>query len=915
MSVITKIISIVLKSVADNKISNKLTKELIGVSIDETSEIGINKIKDFIIEENTKIDNILSRDNMIAINITENHIDYVVAEIKDLFSRIDIEDEVLRQCKYDSTKLKDYFWDEYSVSKSDYIECESDIKKGMYAVSEAILKLVRESEEFENDFLIQISNSVDDIRLEEQNNFENIMKRFDKVDESNNALFNKVSDNSNVNKKIKLQERVKSRTQEYADKWNQNMFLNDFDKRDENAGINVKLSEVYLEEHLPHYIWGSGENARDDLKDLLNEYIYPHNDNKMLVILGQPGIGKSTLITWITVNFVDKINDILVYRVASDLGKIDWKESRVSSRILEKLDLQYSDLIGKTLILDGFDEVNIESNRRREILDNLYSDRILNKNKVKFSLIITCRENYIPTLENLKCKYIILKPWNERQINSFCNIFQEKTKKCVSEVTKEKLCKNNEILGIPLILYMVLALNISIEKEGSIVDVYDKIFSLEGGIYDRCINNKSFSYEHRIGEIKKQIHQISRDIAIWMFENNADEASIPQENYQKISRNVIQDQKKNEEIEQDFLIGNFFKLVKHCKGIGTEELYFVHRTIYEYFVIETIYSSIESSIMELSDESQEKLAGDIAPYLKQGKIDYTLGEYLRYKILKLYNKLSIEKQALFYQWWEKTVEKMMKMGMFYFTKKTANYINIFAKETQCFNNIIEILRLIFNANRKCYMLENADQVLLMRYIKHSLVECRIFYIDDMGIDNTEQVCEGYMLDLSKLNLTKADLKMYNLSSTNLREANLKYSTLRQAILSKAILSKANLEGADLEGADLSGVNLREANLKKTDLSKTNLIQADLSGANLEEADLSGAYLRQANLKGANLEKADLSGVNFEEANLEGIDLDEAIIDEFQVVFFEKKYDLYNVRVYLDKTREIISYSEYCRRKK
>ena len=46
---------------------------------------------------------------------------------------------------------------------------------------------------------------------------------------------------------------------EYADKWNQNMFLNDFDKRDENAGVNVKLSEVYLEEHLPHYIWGSGK--------------------------------------------------------------------------------------------------------------------------------------------------------------------------------------------------------------------------------------------------------------------------------------------------------------------------------------------------------------------------------------------------------------------------------------------------------------------------------------------------------------------------------------------------------------------------------------------------------------------------------------------------------------------------------
>ncbi len=55
----------------------------------------------------------------------------------------------------------------------------------------------------------------------------------------------------------------------------------------------------------------------------------------------------------------------------------------------------------------------------------------------------------------------------------------------------KKLLENREILGIPLILYMVLALNISIEKEESMVDVYDKIFSLDGGIYDRCIDNNT----------------------------------------------------------------------------------------------------------------------------------------------------------------------------------------------------------------------------------------------------------------------------------------------------------------------------------------------------------------------------------------------------------------------------------------
>ena len=100
------------------------------------------------------------------------------------------------------------------------------------------------------------------------------------------------AEQNNRNKDIINRAKIKSRTQEYADKWNDNMFLNNFDERDENAGINVKLREVYLDKHLPHYIWGNNRNARDDLKTLLKEYINPHNGNKMLLILGQPGIGK-----------------------------------------------------------------------------------------------------------------------------------------------------------------------------------------------------------------------------------------------------------------------------------------------------------------------------------------------------------------------------------------------------------------------------------------------------------------------------------------------------------------------------------------------------------------------------------------------------------------------------------------------
>lgn len=653
-------------------------------------------------------------------------------------------------------------------------------------------------------------------------------------------------------------QKIKSRMQEYADKWNENMFLNNFNKRDKNAGVNVKLGEVYLDEHLPHYIWKDNKKERYDLKDLLSEYIY--EKNKMLFILGQPGIGKSTLITWIIANFDGKRDDILVYKFAPDLNMIDWKNlnNNIVDEILKALNITYNELYGKILILDGFDEIDI-GNSGTEILKQLYLRLIKNSSWYKISVIITCRENYVHKIYKEECDYITLQSWDEIQIKSFCAIFQEKTNNDVSEYTIENVIKNKEILGIPLILYMVLALNISIENDASIVDIYDKIFSLEGGIYDRCIDYKSFANKHRIGEIKEQIHQISREIGIWMFENNPGEACIPQKEYQKVCCCVAKKQKlKNIDVEQDFKIGNYFKLVRHCEGIETEELSFVHRSIYEYFVAETIYTSIENAIIKLSEESQEEFAGKISIFLKQGKITYTICEYLQYKIMKLYNKMDYDNKKDFYLWWETAVGKMVVNGMFYYSGKNIQYLkNIIDKEIRCFLNLVKILRLIFKISTKEYMLEKVDRVQLEKYIRYGLVLCR---------RENEFLVEN-------LNLKKVSLVNINLSSENLRVT--------------------DLEGADLRGADLRGANL--------------------SGKNFEGMNLQGIILENANLENANLQNADLKRSILTGIDLRGANLKNTIFDESHVYYLRDKYSLDNSKVYVFDEKKVISYKSYCER--
>lgn len=689
-------------------------------------------------------------------------------------------------------------------------------------------------------------------------------------------------------------ETVENRAEEYAAKWDKNVFLNDYNKRDKNADKNVKLRDIYLENHLPHFVWKMDDEPFCDMKELLREHIVDINNKKMLLILGQAGIGKSTLITWITANFAEKRNEILVYQFASDLKNINWQNENTLNEILKRLGVRYNELDGKILILDGFDEMHI-SGGREKILNQLYQELEENRLVKRFSLIITCRENYVYELNKVECEYITLKPWDTAQIQSFCRVYSEKIGKNISNYTIRRILEKEEIFGTPLILYMVLALNISIEDNGSIVDVYDRIFSLEGGsIYDRCIRNSRFAAPHRISEdkIKQQIHEISKRIAFWMFENKSEEVYIPQLEYEKICNDVIDETTDGiEDVKYDFLIGNYFKLIKHCEGIGTEELQFVHRSIYEYFVVVYFFESICARI------SKEDIIGQLGALLKDGYLSEEILEFIKYKFEQrnIYNMSEITKD--FFQ-------NMLRDGMTYYTKQ--RYNNIIERELNIFSNMLEIVCLWNNAlgelneNIITYLRHNGRSKLNLKGIKLGCVDLHRVYLDGANMDDA---------DLQKANLEGADLRRAHLRETNLNGADLQKANLQETDFIGAYLEEANLSEANLAKSDLSGVNLMSATLIGTNLNEAELVRTKLNKAVLNGANLNGAKLIYAELYGANLSEAQICGIDLSGALLKG-----AVFDERQIVLLENQYDLTNSKVYVFETKKIINYSEYCSRK-
>ncbi len=667
------------------------------------------------------------------------------------------------------------------------------------------------------------------------------------VNVSDGGQLNLALDNGQIHAAVNNSERnhvksnIHSRTVEYLNKWNNNMFLNDFNKRDENAGVNISLKELYVEKHLPHYLWKDNKNKFDDLKNLLLEYMDKNSNkeinNKMLFILGQPGIGKSTLITWITAHFIDNIinniNDILVYQFASDLKNVDWQNSsdkyNIADEILKELNLSYDNLEGKTLIIDGFDEIIVGGNRTK-IINDIYHQWIKENSINKFSLIITCREHYIEDLQKMDCDYITLQTFDKKQIKSFCTVYQEKNNSSISKDTIENIIKNQDILGIPLILYMILALNISIEKEGSLATVYNQIFSIkDGGIYNRCLQNKRYEMPHRISQIKEQIHLISQKIAFWMFENNSEEAYIPQKEYQEICNRVIQENKQK---NQDILIGNFFKTIKHCEGIESERLSFVHRSIYEYFVAEYIFRQICISIKK----SKEELASIFGKLLKKEILSSEIRGFLKFKIetSELNSMFDIVCDVF---------NLMLSDGMTYYTREC--YKNVMDCEIRVFANMLDTVHLW---DENIYQFNGY----IINYIKHNL--------------------NAFFLDLSKINLQGANLFEANLQRVNFFRASLKNVTFWGANLQGVFCFEVNLQEADLQLANLRKVDLQKANLQRADLQKADLRKTNLQKANLQKVNLQGANLKEANLRLANLQRSDLRLVNLQRTDLRGANL-------------------------------------------
>lgn len=653
----------------------------------------------------------------------------------------------------------------------------------------------------------------------------------------------------------------------YLKKWKSRLFLHR-----KNSDKALTLQNTFI---MPDYRFVRLPGTNSDDNDKTSSRIF-HNlteelddfikTGKSMLIVGSPGIGKTSIVCHLANKYQDDKN-ILFLRFR-DWEENEWKsfsnthESILFNAVMDKLHCQKGDdLKGKTLVLDGFDEIKYYSAHEDSILKNF----LMKIRDIEgFRVIITSRENYVD-LDKLHFeKIIMLVPLGKGKIINFSeNILgKEQTDTMQFDNINEK------VFGIPVILYMALSVGINFSEFSNVYGVYKKIFSLDGGIFDRfstAIEDGYDSSTHNLSYVKEAFYNILCNTAFQMFELR--EESLSREKYMEIISNENIDLLKSSPLWLDFPIDNLYETSYNVE--------FAHKSFYEYFTAEFIYQKIlgiynkavDSEITDIS--SLEYSAKILCNLFKMGILSAEICNYLNYKIKDLANY-----DTKWFQFFHNTMDIMLTNGMTYYLKKEAAK-NILYKELTIFFNMSKFIN-IWEIPAQEYISFSAEN---KTKIASYLTTKKYFLCS--ATNKIKQEPDNSNI-ASSSNLGKINLNNFNLNNLDLVNVNLENSLLKNTNMSFSILKNTNLKKSVLTGADFSHANLMYANLQDAILDSTTFQDANLRNANLQCAHLQNAILDYADLRDSQLQhisfrNTTLQNALLHRANLEAADLQDTIL--------------------------------------
>lgn len=177
--------------IAINGISNlKDLLETFSLLKDKISKQDIDRFKEYITGESRKIKKALSREHMLSEGVSEEYVDVVIEETKDFITKVKITDEIRSQCGYENMALAELLWCEYCriKDKSKFVEYESDLKKGLFAVAKVWNEPPEESIKTCIEFLKRIDSKSSSILMDAKDINKTVKITEQKIEDLNSSV-------------------------------------------------------------------------------------------------------------------------------------------------------------------------------------------------------------------------------------------------------------------------------------------------------------------------------------------------------------------------------------------------------------------------------------------------------------------------------------------------------------------------------------------------------------------------------------------------------------------------------------------------------------------------------------------------------------------------------------------------------
>jgi len=253
---------------------------------------------------------------------------------------------------------------------------------------------------------------------------------------------------------------------------------------EEDVPQPFSLRDLYIVPDCRYY----NKNCQKDDKYVNNSnnalYEMEQTQKLFLIISGEPAVGKSSLVKhYLKSRTPEQLQNIIFARFNRLEAGDNIKDS------LDKL-CPNTDFRGKTILLDGCDEYALRGNCSGEEQLTGFIHSVIDERNTTWKnchFIITTRKNcVIHPIDNVNVRYIELKLFSPKQIDEYAAHFSKAFDHALSD-------KIGDVIGIPMILYMICRLDYRLDKSSSRAKIYDDIFSLDGKLMKSAHNGEQHS--------------------------------------------------------------------------------------------------------------------------------------------------------------------------------------------------------------------------------------------------------------------------------------------------------------------------------------------------------------------------------------------------------------------------------------